>query len=34
MNVTEIVIEGDTPGIAWRLPVLHFAGSNADAPKI
>ncbi|TWB16390.1 hypothetical protein FBZ98_109207 [Rhizobium sp. ERR 922] len=34
MNVTEIVIEGDTPGIAWRLPVLHFAGSKADAPKI
>lgn len=34
MNVTEIVIEGDTPGIAWRLPVLHFPGNKADAPKI
>ncbi len=34
MNVTEIVIEGDTPGVAWRLPVLHFAGSKADAPRI
>lgn len=34
MDITEIVIEGDTPGIAWRLPVLHFAGSNPGAPKI
>ena len=34
MDITEIVIEGDTPGIAWRLPVLHFTGSKPDAPKI
>lgn len=34
MDVTEIVIEGDTPGIAWRLPVLRFAGSDASAPKV
>jgi predicted deacylase len=34
MDVTEIVIEGDTPGIAWRLPVLHFAGSDKSAPKL
>jgi predicted deacylase len=34
MDVTEIVIEGDTPGIAWRLPVLHFAGSDKSAPKV
>ena len=34
MDITEIVIEGDTPGIAWRLPVLHFAGSKSGAPKV
>ncbi|MDE1996256.1 MAG: succinylglutamate desuccinylase/aspartoacylase family protein [Rhizobiaceae bacterium] len=34
MDVTEIVIEGDTPGIAWRLPVLHFSGSKPEAPKV
>ena len=34
MDITEIVIDGDTSGIAWRLPVLHFAGSKPDAPKI
>lgn len=34
MDVTEIVIEGDTPGIAWKLPVLRFAGSDASAPKV
>jgi hypothetical protein len=34
MDVREIVIEGDTPGIAWRLPVLHFAGADPNAPTI
>ena len=26
METTEIVIEGDTPGIAWRLPVIVHRG--------
>ncbi|KAA0699203.1 peptidase M14 [Neorhizobium sp. P12A] len=34
MEITEIVIEGDTPGISWRLPVFHFKGSEPAAPKI
>jgi predicted deacylase len=34
MDTTEIVIEGDTPGIAWRLPVIQFKGSDAAAPKV
>ena len=33
MQKTEIVIAGDTPGIEWRLPVLRFAGRDANAPK-
>ena len=34
MDITEIVIEGDTPGITWRLPVFRFKGSDAAAPKV
>ncbi|MFT4182958.1 MAG: succinylglutamate desuccinylase/aspartoacylase family protein [Rhizobium sp.] len=34
MNVSEIILEGDSAGISWRLPVLHFKGSKPDAPKI
>ncbi len=34
MDVSEIIIPGDTPGTEWRLPVLRFAGRNAKAPKI
>lgn len=34
MDITEIVIEGDTPGITWRLPVLRFKGSDPAAPKV
>lgn len=34
MDITEIVLEGDSAGISWRLPVLHFKGSKPDAPKI
>jgi len=33
MQKTEIVIAGDTQGLEWRLPVLHFAGSDPAAPK-
>jgi predicted deacylase len=34
MDISEIVIEGDSAGIAWRLPVLNFKGSDRDAPKV
>lgn len=34
MDVSEIVITGDTPGIAWRLPVYRFTGSDPKAPKV
>jgi predicted deacylase len=34
MDVSEIIIPGDTPGIEWRLPVLRFKGSNPEAPKV
>lgn len=34
MDVSEIIIPGDTPGMEWRLPVLRFAGHDPKAPKI
>jgi predicted deacylase len=34
MDISEIVIKGDTPGVEWRLPVIRFKGSDAKAPKI
>ncbi|EJZ22076.1 M14 family metallopeptidase [Rhizobium sp. Pop5] len=34
MDVSEIIIPGDTPGTEWRLPVLRFAGRDPEAPKI
>ncbi len=34
MDVSEIIIPGDTPGIEWRLPVIRFKGSDAAAPKV
>jgi predicted deacylase len=34
MNISEIIIAGDTHGIEWRLPVLRFKGSDPKAPKI
>ncbi|NUS71571.1 MAG: succinylglutamate desuccinylase/aspartoacylase family protein [Ensifer adhaerens] len=33
MDVSEIIIAGDTPGIEWRLPVFRFKGRTAAAPK-
>lgn len=33
MNVSEIIIPGDTPGTEWRLPVLRFTGRDPKAPK-
>ncbi|MBB4573093.1 succinylglutamate desuccinylase/aspartoacylase family protein [Rhizobium lentis] len=34
MDVSEIIIPGDTPGTEWRLPVLRFKGRDPKAPKI
>jgi predicted deacylase len=34
MDVSEIIIPGDTPGTEWRLPVLRFKGSDPKAPKV
>ncbi|RUM27360.1 peptidase M14 [Rhizobium vallis] len=33
MDVSKIIIPGDTPGIEWRLPVLRFMGHDPKAPK-
>lgn len=34
MDISEIIIDGDTPGVAWRLPVIRFKGTKPDAPGI
>jgi predicted deacylase len=34
VNISEIIIPGDTPGIEWRLPVFRFEGSESKAPKV
>ncbi|MDX1024909.1 peptidase M14 [Sinorhizobium medicae] len=34
MDVSEIIIAGDTPGVVWRLPVFRFEGASAEAPRI
>ena len=33
MDISEIIIAGDTAGIEWRLPVFRFKGRTAAAPK-
>lgn len=33
MDISEIIIAGDTPGIEWRLPVYRFKGRSAAAPR-
>ncbi|WOS63047.1 M14 family metallopeptidase [Sinorhizobium fredii] len=33
MNVSDIIIAGDTPGIEWRLPVFRFKGTKPGAPQ-
>ncbi|MEI2299994.1 succinylglutamate desuccinylase/aspartoacylase family protein [Ensifer sp. MJa1] len=33
MDISEIIIAGDTPGIEWRLPVFRFKGRTVAAPK-
>ena len=32
MEMSEIVIAGDTPGVEWRVPVFRFVGADAAAP--
>lgn len=34
MLVNEIVVEGDTPDISWRFPVLTFSGEGSNAPRV
>ncbi|KQS90494.1 MULTISPECIES: succinylglutamate desuccinylase/aspartoacylase family protein [unclassified Rhizobium] len=34
MDISDIIIEGDTIGAAWRLPVIRFNGSDDAAPKV
>jgi predicted deacylase len=34
MDISEITIAGDTPGIEWRLPVIRFRGSSRNAPSV
>ncbi|MDO9417796.1 M14 family zinc carboxypeptidase [Pararhizobium sp.] len=34
MDISEILIPGDTQGIEWRLPVLRFTGKDPKAPKV
>lgn len=34
MDVSEIIIPGDTPGIEWGLPVIRFEGNDPAAPKV
>ncbi|MBB4183634.1 hypothetical protein GGE07_000247 [Sinorhizobium terangae] len=33
MEITEIIIAGDTPGVEWRLPVFRFKGTKPEAPR-
>ena len=33
MDISEIIIPGDTPGTEWRLPVLRFTGDDPKAPR-
>ncbi|MCX8995700.1 succinylglutamate desuccinylase/aspartoacylase family protein [Rhizobiaceae bacterium BDR2-2] len=34
MDVSDLVIDGDTPGVAWRLPVFRFSGTVPAAPSV
>ncbi|WP_075290961.1 M14 family zinc carboxypeptidase [Pararhizobium arenae] len=34
MQISEIVIAGDTPGLEWRLPVIRFQGGKRGAPSV
>ncbi|PDT86289.1 succinylglutamate desuccinylase/aspartoacylase family protein [Sinorhizobium sp. BJ1] len=32
MEISDIIIAGDTPGLEWRLPVFRFKGTKPEAP--
>jgi len=34
MGISEIILDGDTPGSAWKLPVIRFTGKDPAAPKV
>ncbi len=34
MDISDIILPGDTPGTEWRLPVIRFKGSDPKAPKV
>ncbi|WP_331372981.1 succinylglutamate desuccinylase/aspartoacylase domain-containing protein [Sinorhizobium chiapasense] len=33
MEISDIIITGDTPGVEWRLPVFRFKGTKPEAPR-
>jgi uncharacterized protein len=33
VDISEIIIAGDTPGVEWRLPVIRFKGTKPGAPR-
>ncbi|OAP41346.1 peptidase M14 [Sinorhizobium glycinis] len=33
MDISDIIIAGDTPGLEWRLPVFRFKGTKPEAPR-
>ncbi len=33
VEISEIIIAGDTPGLEWRLPVFRFTGTRPEAPR-
>jgi predicted deacylase len=34
VEISEIIIGGDTPGVEWRVPVFRFKGRGAKAPSV
>ncbi|WP_337268094.1 succinylglutamate desuccinylase/aspartoacylase family protein [Oryzifoliimicrobium ureilyticus] len=34
MEISELIIPGDTPGVSWKLPILSFKGQDPKAPKV
>jgi predicted deacylase len=34
VEISDIIIAGDTPGLEWRLPVFRFTGTRPQAPRI
>jgi hypothetical protein len=34
MDISQIVLDGDTPGVAFTLPVFRFKGTDPNAPSV